>query len=182
MATVLDVGLVSYFQVIFPVLLIFAVVYAALHKTKVIGETAWVNALIAIIAGLLILLSEKAIQIVNFMLPWFAIAILFFILMILLFKVFGLKDESLESAVKDKAVYWTIIGVALAIVGIAFGNAFGQEALDAGHGTGEVVEGQADVSGSSFQSNIWGIITHPKVLGFIVIMTIAVFAIALLSQ
>lgn len=172
MATVLDVGLLQYFSVIFPVILIFAVVYAVLFKTKVIGDKPAVNAMVAIVAGLLMLLSEKAMQVLNFMIPWFAVAIFFFILMIMLFKIFGLKDESLQSALKDKAVYWAFIGISLAIIGIAFANAFGQEALEAGSG---------DSANGDFQSNIFNIIKHPKILGVIVVMSIAVMAIAVLT-
>ncbi|MFH1276585.1 MAG: hypothetical protein ABIH82_05735, partial [Candidatus Woesearchaeota archaeon] len=89
MATVLDVGLLEYFGVIFPVILVFALVYAVLHKTKVIGESPAINAIIAVVAGLLMLLSEQALEVVNFMLPWFAVLILFLLLMIMVFKMFG---------------------------------------------------------------------------------------------
>jgi hypothetical protein len=91
MASFLDLGLIQYFSAIFPVLLVFAVVYALLQKTKAVGGTPTINALIAIVAGFLILLSEKAIAVVNFIIPWFAVVIIFFVLMILVFYTFGLK-------------------------------------------------------------------------------------------
>ena len=47
MATFLDVGLFSYFNVIFPVLLIFALVFALLQKTKILGTNITINAIIA---------------------------------------------------------------------------------------------------------------------------------------
>ena len=172
MATVLDVGLLEYFSAIFPVILVFALVYAVLFKAKVIGDKPAINAIIAIVAGLLMLLSEKAIQVLNFMIPWFAVVIFFFVLMILLFKIFGLKDESLQSAIKDKAVYWAFIGICMAIIGVSFANAFGQEALEAGSGDG---------AAGDFQSNIFRIIQHPKILGVIVIISIAVMSIAVLT-
>ncbi|MBI2111954.1 hypothetical protein HYT52_00260 [Candidatus Woesearchaeota archaeon] len=170
MATVLDVGLLEYFSAIFPVILVFALVYAVLFKTKVIGDKPAINAIIAIVAGLLMLLSEKAIQVLNFMIPWFAVVIFFFVLMILVFKLFGLKDDSLQSALKDKAVYWALLGICFAIIGVSFANAFGQEALEAGSG-----------DGGDFQANIFRIIQHPKILGVIVIISIAVMSIAVLT-
>ena len=182
MATVLDVGLIEYFSFIFPVLLIFAIVFAILQKSKAVGESPAINAIIAIIAGLLMLLSNEAMQVINFMIPWFAVAILFFILMLLLFKVFGLKDESLVTAVKDKAVYWTLIGISLAIIGVSMGNVFGQQALEDGQGVdGGVVSGDGSTVSGNFEGNVFSILSNSKVLGMIIIFAIAIFAIALLT-
>ncbi|MBS3124460.1 hypothetical protein J4437_07585 [Candidatus Woesearchaeota archaeon] len=185
MATVLDVGLLSYFSVIFPVLLVFAIVYALLSKTKAIGEAPHINALVAIVVALVILLSDKAIKIINNMIPWFAVAVIFFILMIFLFKMFGMQDETLITAVKDKSVYWTIIGICLAIFAAAAGSVFGQDALEAGTGeatTDSIEAADGSTASSDFQSNIWSIMKNTKILGMAIIFTIAVFAIALLSS
>lgn len=174
MATILDVGLLQYFSVVFPVILVFAIVYALLFKTKAIGDNPAINALIAIVAGLLMVLSEKALEILNFMIPWFAIAVIFLIMLIMLFKVFGLKDDSLTAVLKDKAVYWALILVALGIVGAAFANSFGQDIVDAGTGEG-------DAGANDALSNVIKILTNSKVLGFIVIIAIAVAAVFLLT-
>jgi len=179
MATVLDVGLIQYFSVIFPVILVFAIVFAGLQKSKLVGESPAINALIAIVAGLLMLLSNKAVLIINNMIPWFAVAIIFFIMLLFLLKMFGLKDESLITAVKDKAVYWSLIGIALAIVGAAVGTTFGQEALDTGTTGTTVID--SSTTGDNFQGNIYSIMSNSKVLGMMIIFAIAIFTIALLT-
>ena len=185
MATFLDTSLLTYFSSVFPVLLVFAFMFAILQKTKAIGETPAINALVSAVAALLILLAPKAIRIINFMIPWFAVVIIFFILLILVFKIFGLKDESLVAVVtKDGSVYWTLIAICLAIVGAAMGDAFGQEALVAG-GTadgGVAIEGSRTTTGGDFQSNVWSIVKNPKILGMIIIFAIAVLAISLLTS
>ncbi|MBI2665682.1 hypothetical protein HYX12_03620 [Candidatus Woesearchaeota archaeon] len=182
MATVLDVGLLQYFEIIFPVILVFAVVFATLQKTKVIGEAVQINALIAIVAGLLMLLSQKAVKVINFVIPWFAIAIFFFLFLILLFKLFGMKDDTLVAAVKDKAVYWVLIGICLAIFGAGLSNVLGQEALEAGTGeSGTAVTADGNTASGTYESNIWSIMSNPKILGVAIIFVIAVFMIALLT-
>ena len=161
--------------------MVFSLVFALLQKTKIIGESAAINAIIAVAAAFMILLSQKAIQIVNFMIPWFAIVIIFLILLVLLFRVLGAKEETIAQAVNDKFVYWTILGIAIVIFAVALGNVFGQEALDAGSSTAHAVNTSSTSDSGAYQQNVWSIISNPKILGMMVIFTIAVFAIALLT-
>jgi hypothetical protein len=171
MATLLDVGLLQYIEVVFPVILVFAVVYAVLYKTKVIGDKPTLNAIIAIITGLLMVVSDKAGEVINFMIPWFSIAIIFLLMLFLLLKLFGLSDDNLTNVLKDKAVYWSIILVALAIFGAAFLTVFGQDVLDVNTGDSEP---------SAF-SDVIKVLTSPKILGLAVLIAIAVAAIFLLT-
>ncbi len=182
MATVLDVGLIQYFDVVFPVLLVFALVFALLHKTKVIGDAPGINAIIAVASAMMILLSDTIVDMINFMIPWFVIVIIFFILMILIFQMFGLKEASLESAVKDKSVYWAIIGISAVIIVAAFGSVLGQSFTEASFQEGEVIEtAEGGVATASFEQNITATLFHPKMLGLMVIFAIVIFAVALLS-
>ena len=88
MATILDLGLLQSFDVIFPVILIFALVFAILQKTKIVGDSLGINSIIAVAVAFMALLSENVIQVVKFIVPWFTIAIIFFLLIILVFQVF----------------------------------------------------------------------------------------------
>ena len=83
MVTVLDLGLIQAFDVIFPVLLVFALVFAIFQKTKVVGDSVGINSIIAVSVAFMVLISDTLTQIINFMVPWFAVVIIFFILLIL---------------------------------------------------------------------------------------------------
>ncbi len=183
MATVLDVGILQSVDVIFPFIFSWAVVFALLHKTEVIGKNIAINSVISAVVGFTVLLSQTVIDIINFMIPWFTVALIFFVLLLLVFQTMGLKDADLGNVVKDKAVYWTLIGVGIIIIMAAFGNVLGQTVLEAGEGTevSPAVSEDTGVATSDFQTNIINTLRHPKVLGIIVIFGIAIFAVALLS-
>lgn len=180
MVTVLDIGIVQMFDFIFPVILIWAFVFALLQKTKVIGDSPGINALIASIAALTVLLSRTVIDLINFMIPWFSIAIIFFVLMLLLFMIFGAKGT--EAFYKDEKLRWVILGVGILIVVAAGGKVLGQTMLEAGRGGGEtVVEDGSGATGEDFQTNIILTLMNPKILGLIIVFAIVIFAVALLS-
>ena len=180
MATVLDIGIISYFDFIFPMLLVFAVVFAVLQKTKII-EIPAMNAIIAVVAAFTILLSRKAIEVINFMIPWFGITIIFFILLVLLFRTMGAKEEMFSKAIQDKLVYWPIIGIAIIIFAVALGNVLGQDALTAAQNQDNLINATGGTTSDQYQQNVWGIISNPKILGLLVVFAIAVLAIALLT-
>ena len=184
MATVLDVGLLRSFDVIFPFLLVWALVFAILQKTKMLGDRLGLNVMVAVVVAFLVLLSDDAINIIKFIIPWFTIAIIFFILLLLIFQLFGAQDKDIFAALKgDRAITWVIIGVAIVIIFAAFGNVFGQKLTEAAfqQGTVNVTEGGTGVATPSFQSNIYATLFHPKVLGMLILFAIAIFAVALLS-
>ncbi len=183
MATVLDLGLLEYFNVVFSFILVWTLVFALLQKTKVLGEKVGLNGLIAVAVAFLVSLSDNVVEMIRFMIPWFAIAIIFFVLLILIFMVFGAGEKDIFEYIKrDRSVGWVIIGVVLVIVGASFSNVFGQELLSqaAEGGATEVTAG--GVATGSFEQNIYATLFHPKVLGMIILFVVAIFTIALLSQ
>src|SRR3989338_756258 len=192
MATILDLSLLEGISFIFPWLLVFAFVFAILQKTKVIGENKSINGLIAVVAAFTILLSKAAIAILNFVIPWFAVAIIFFILLVLLYMIFGHTDKSIFEYVKeDKGIGWALFVVGLLIVIAGFGSVFGQQLTSLSFPDDEQVTideqiGEITVTRGvgtpSHKQNVIATLFHPKILGFIVIFIIAIFTVSLLSQ
>ncbi len=178
MATPLDLSILNLFDFIFPVLLVWTFVFAMLQKTGVIGKSMGINATVASAAALMILLSRTAIELVNFIIPWFAIAIIFFVLTILLFMIMGAKDIT---AYQDKGVQWVLIAVVILIMVAGFGKVLGQSLLEQSAQTGETTPGEEDVASGDFQQNIYATLFHPKILGLLVIFAIVVFTVALIS-
>ncbi|MBI1968466.1 hypothetical protein HYS49_01005 [Candidatus Woesearchaeota archaeon] len=182
MATIIDLGLLQLFDFIFPVLITFALVYALLQKTAIIGKSPGINATISIAAGLMILLSRTLVEVINFMVPWFVVALVFFTLLLLIFQMFGVKDASFEKAVKDPKLLYTIIGVGVIILLASFGHVLGQAFTEQSFQPGVAqINATTGVATPSFEVNIWSTLFHPKILGFIVLFAIAVFTVALLT-
>ena len=184
MATVLDLGLVQSFDVIYPVLLVFALLFSLLHKTKILGESTAFNAIISAVVGFMILLSRTVIDIINFMVPWFIIAAIFFLLVLLLFNIFGAREGDVLSYIQsDKGVGWTIVGISVIIFIAAIANVIGQDLTEASfqEGTTVSVNGSESTATSSFDTNIQNIFFHPKILGFATLFIIVIFAVGLLT-
>ncbi len=185
MVTFLDVGLVQYFHLVFAFLFVLALVYALLQKTGILGgKSIALSAILSVVVAFAVLLSDNAVRLITFIIPWFAVAIVFFVLLLLILQTMGLKEEKLPDVIKDKTVYWTLIGVAIVIIFAGFGNVFGQSALEAQKSVGETttVTTQDGTSTSVFEQNIYAILFHPKILAMIVLFAIAIFAVALLSS
>ena len=184
MATVLDVGLLRSFDVIFPVLLVFSIVFAILQKTKAVTDSLGINSIIAVSVAFMVLLSDTLVQIINFMVPWFTIAIIFLVLLLLLFQILGAGEKDIRSSISDKSVQWTIIGVGLVILVAAFGNVLGPKLTESSlqQGTSSVNVSGGGVATSNFESNVTATLFNPKVLGMIILFAIAIFAVALLTS
>src|SRR3989338_217982 len=149
MATPLDLGILQLFDFIFPVLLVWAFLFALLQKTEVVGKSIGINAIIASAVSLTVLLSRTVIDLINFIIPWFAIAIIFFVLMILLFMIMGAKDIQ---AYKQTNIQWILVAVGILIVVAGFGKVLGQSLLEQSAAqTGTTVEGQETVASGDFQ-------------------------------
>jgi len=117
MVTFLEIGLLRYFSIIFPALLVFALVYAILTATKMLGESKGINAIVAIVLAFLVMLSEDIISLINFVAPWFVLFFLFIVLLLVVYKIFGASDKNLANFITtDRPVQWAIFAVGVLIV------------------------------------------------------------------
>ena len=185
MATFLDVGLFQYFKVIFPVLLIFAVMFALLQKTKILGQNLTINAVVSIAVAFMAILSSTVIELINFMAPWFVLVFIFVLLLLMIYQMLGATEDSFFKALsKEKTIQWTVAGIGIIILFAGFGHVLGQKLLVEQPSVSEdltsVVEGGAATP--SFEKNIYATVFNPKVLGMIIIFLVAIFAIAFLAS
>tara|TARA_Y100000310_G_C20689951_1_gene821588 strand:- start:999 stop:1556 length:558 start_codon:yes stop_codon:yes gene_type:complete len=182
MATFLDVGLFQYFNVIFPVLLIFAVILALLQKTKILGTNPTINAIIAVAVSFMALLSKTVIKLVNFMAPWFVLVLIFVILLLLIFQTLGATEKNIANVLaKEKIVHWSIIGVGLLILMAGLGSIWGQQLTSMAGGGPVTTNVTSSSTTGNLEQNLYATFYNPKVLGLVFVFLIAVFAIAFLA-
>jgi|SRR3989344_2212104 len=170
MATILDLGLLGYIAPIFSFILVFAVLYAILAKTKVLGDNNLINSVIPLVVSLLLLLMPGAIEFINFITPWFVVLVIVGFVIALVFLFLGADQGTLKSWAHNPTVYWTIL-VFMMIILVAglvhvFGNFFGQPTAGAQGIGGEV------------QFSIF----NPKILATIFVLIIATFAVKFISE
>jgi hypothetical protein len=206
MATpVLNVELLQYFTPVFTFIFVFAVIYALLQYAKLLGDNKVLHAAISfVVAVFAALVSSAARQMIEYMVPWFTVFIIFTVLVIVMYKIFGASDDDIRTVIKKHSgIQWTIAIICIIIALGALSNSFGQSALTGNSGTtgtgststdtetgtsgdtttdsGSTVTGTG-TSTTSFQTNLNRAFYHPKVLGMIFLLLVAAFAVALLSR
>jgi hypothetical protein len=186
MAT-LDVGLFEHISFLFPFLLVWAVVFGLLSWKKVFGENRIIHAIIAVAIAIMFVMSKNAVAILNISAPWFAILFMMIVFILIAFKIFGVSDDHILSIITSKdyqyITTWVIL-ISLAIVLLAGSSVMGQDLLDKQYEEGEVVESSdgGGVASPDHQESWIKTITHPKVLGFLVVMVIASLTLTQLTR
>lgn len=187
MVSLLNLGILQHFTGIFIFLFVFALIYAALSKSKFFGgEKQGLYAIIAFVVAILIVSSNFALRLVEIVVPWYtALAIVAF-LVLLVYGVLGAKEEHLDSVVKSGQLRSWIIGfgVAILIFGLAF--TFGEELRKVGYPSNESsqtpVNQTFNPAGENFSSELVKTIFHPAMLGLIMLFLIAMFTILFLTK
>ncbi len=187
MVTFLDIGLLNYFSIIFPALLVFSIVFALLTTTKILGGNKLIDALVAVALGFMVLLSEDIVAIINYMAPWFVLIFVFVVLLVLVYRTLGATEQDIGDFIRtDRPIKWAIFSIGIIIFLAAVGNVVGEkigpylgDQVDTNVTTVDI---QTGVATGSWSQNVGATFFHPKILGFVLIMVIAVFTIALLGM
>lgn len=205
MATFLDIGILEHFGKIFVVLIVFLIVFGLLETVKVFPGKKGLNGLIALIIGLMFLVSNVATNMVKTMVPWFIVGILFIFFVLFMIRMWGLGDADIKKLIGDSQVYpWLIIIMIVIFLGV-LATVFGQSLLEKGQGTTNTmvvdangtyvsVDTGSSVSAlpgpgepgstttSNFSTNMLNTLRHPKVLGMILVFIIGAFMMIFLTK
>jgi hypothetical protein len=177
MATPLDLGLIKVFSWIFPLLLVYALVLGILTYTKMFNPA--VNQIISISIALLMLVVPSVLELIKFIAPMVAIVLVVVLLLVMLMKFLGVSDKTLSDVVsKDATVFYWALFVFVIIVLAAIGKVyFAKGTFLEEKGTVEGVP-EAGLEGTEEygERSFWLTLFHPNVLGMIVVLLIAAFA------
>lgn len=185
MATVVEVGLVSFFSPILVFLFVYAIVFALLEKTKMLGDRMGINAVVAFVFGLLFVMVRQAREVLTTAIPWVLLVIALLILVFMIFYFAGVPEKEMAKPFIAGPMAW-VIGVIIAIIFIvALGQVFGDQvrSIYAGTDGGDSVDGEGGTSSGTLglAQEIGEIIFHPKVLAMILILVIAALAVRFIS-
>jgi len=122
MATFLDVTLLENFGVLFVVLLIFLILFGLLEYIKAFGkDKKGLHAIIALVVALLFLVSKTASSMVQLMVPWFMVIVIFLFFTMFLIRMFGRTEADMKKLIGHKDVYpWIIVFAALIVYAFYF--------------------------------------------------------------
>ncbi len=191
MASILDITLLDDFAIWFTLIFIFVVVYALLQSTKFLGESRPLHAMLSLCVAFLMIFSKTSVKMVQLLVPWLTVMLIFAVLMLMFFKLFGASSDNLQSLITNHyGLIWTLVVMGIIFVLVAFGYARGQVLLEETQGQNstsarENMMGLSDEDASGDNgdaiNNAYVTIFHPKVLGLIFTLAIAVFAISMLT-
>lgn len=184
MATFLDVVFLEKFGVIFSLLLVFAIVVGILSFVKVFGDNKLLIYFTAIIIAIVVAMTPTALGMIEYMTPWFVVLFFFIAFLLIAYKMFGVSDQHIVSALRGgRGLQWAIFILGLIILLAAFAQNLGKSAfpyLDEGKNE-TTVNGEASVATTDIGQNVAATIFHPKVLGMAAILLIATAAVGLLG-
>jgi hypothetical protein len=183
MATILDVTLFDFFSPVLLFLLVYATVYAILEKLKFFGDNRGIHAILSFSVSLLFLFSGAARSVLEFALPWYLILGFIALNIIMIMGLFGAEEGDLKSALTadSRIITWTIV-LSVVILIFALSHAIGQSALDTTQDNQTIIENADDSTATgSFNKNLYRTLFHPKVLGMLALLLIAMFTILFLT-
>lgn len=202
MATILDLGFLRNFSFIFTFLLVFAIVYGILSYKELLGKNKALQLIISLVVGLLVLLSDTVRIVIETAAPWFVVLFILVVFILLAFNIFGAGTGDFMGVLRNpeyKYISMWIISFAIIIILYSLSQGLGQNAgpyLDEqGEPTSAVddanwnntlsaserLSGDGKTNTDDFNKNLGATIFHPKVLGMILILLIASFAVRMLS-
>ncbi len=165
------------FEFFIPFLLVFAVVFGILLKSKFLSDDSNVNAAIAFAVAIIVALGGGGEFLVG-LTPFFAVffVIIFFILMIFMF--FGLDPKDI---MQSKAIIFLVVAICAIFVFFVMGEMFGdqlavvsvEDSVGNNITNGAPVDYRDETIGSQAVARI---LSHPKVLGMIVLLGLLAIA------
>jgi len=166
MATFLDVTGLQYFSNLFAFLFVWLVVYALLTYKGILGNNHLIHALVGLIIGLFALFSPTVTGAIIFIAPWFALLFVFVMLIMVASNMFGATDIS--SYPGFGSIVLTIIVIVLVVGVLAYAR--------------DKMSVPEEIDESSDFSKMTNVIFHPKFIGMVFILIIAVFTVGLLAS
>lgn len=173
MATPLDTGLLNVFEGVFPFLFVLVVVWVVLLRVKPFSDNKFFAVLIAFLFALVTMFSPIAIKTINKMAPWFVLLFIAIVFVLIVYQAFGIPESSIIGVITGSEhgtdFAWTMLSIILFIILGSLFTVLSEEKI-----TLRPIE---NVSLEEQSAGAWfvGVLTHPKVLGFMVIMLIAMF-------
>jgi hypothetical protein len=193
MASILDLGGITFFQRVWPFLLVLTVVYAALGYVEMFKDNKGIRAMIAFILAILASTYTIAWKTIDLAAPWFVLLIFLFIFLLIAYQIFGISQKHIVDVVTGATpgaygrvfAYWTLALILIITIG-SLSSVISEEkkftSLTGGNGTTVAAEVPVSQQPLTEQVGFFNTLTNPKVLGMILVMLIAFFTIANLAE
>ncbi|MBI4147818.1 hypothetical protein HY490_00850 [Candidatus Woesearchaeota archaeon] len=178
--TFLDIGLFPFFAILWPFLFVMVVSFAFMSKMKVLGENAAVHAMIAFLLGIITIFSSVAVKTIGLMAPWFVLLFIFGVFIVMVYMSFGISEKNILETLTGRE-YGNTFGIWIIALSLIIGLGSLSAVISEEQGFAALGGKQAvSPAGEPAQvetAGFFAILTHPKVLGFAVVMLVGFFTI-----
>lgn len=200
MASFLDIGILQSLDTLFAFLLVWIITYGILTYSKIFKLELNARALIAVVIAVLTLTAPRILDIIVMITPWFSLGFIFITFVLLGLMALGISSEQISKYINGDGVastarYWVIIlgaVILLASLGLTYFSGDPGEINEEGASSGQSGSLNAnfdpatgttvgDVGGTG-QNEVVATIFHPKMLGMLFIMLLAVFTVLQLAK
>jgi hypothetical protein len=108
----IDITGIYFFMPVFSFLLVFFIVYAVLAKSKILGESAFINVLVGFIMAIIFMSFSSLELYVQTIIPWFVVLLVsvFLVLMVV-----GFASGKVTEVLSNKTIGWIVIVLLLVI-------------------------------------------------------------------
>ncbi len=166
----------GFYSVVFPFILIVAIVYGLLSYLKPFGENIAVNMIISAMFGLLFISARSAVRFVSMLIPYIMVVFIVITMLLVIFRFLGADDELIGGALRHTAGWGAVVGVL--IVGIFIFISMSFPALSPSN------QGTTSSGGTATTTNALGetvpvtqdilrnTIFHPTIVGIIVMVLV----------
>ncbi len=111
----IDISGIYFFMPVFSFLFVFLIVYAVLGRTKILGESGFVNLLVSFIISIIFMSFSSLELYVKTIVPWTAVLLITIFLVLL---IAGMSTKELDK-IMTKKFAWSVIIILLVIFLIA---------------------------------------------------------------
>ncbi len=186
MATVLDFAVFENFKVLIAFVLLAVMFFGVLPKTKLLGESKVVYALVAILVAVIFAMNATTVEILFRIFPWFTVFALVISVILIAFSLFGSDQDHAFSVIKtNPTLVWSVIIIGVIIITVAIGSVVGNEVMNKVQNDTSQYDSEASPHSTNTGdawTNFLKTIFHPKVLGLILILVIGAATVRLLAS
>ena len=102
------------YRVLFPFLLIFAITYGVISKTKFFGENQTVYIIVSAVVAFVFVLSAKAVEFINVLIPFVILFLVIILFIMIVTASTGVKVDAMVNSITKGG--WIVILVMLVII------------------------------------------------------------------
>ena len=183
MATVLNLSVLNTFMPIFSWILAFLLVFGFLEVTQMFKNKG-IHALLAFVFSIMVAVSGTATAAIAAMAPWFLIMIFIIFIVYLMGNFMGIESGAILNSLGGSGAIWWILILSIIILAAGLSQVLGQSLLQAREGgniTTTPGNGATVDNAAGHGQTVLLILTHPKVLGMVLLFFIGALTIALMT-